>query len=226
MTKLTFAENPVHPVVNDYPAVLMPFSLACDLLYAVTRRPTLRNASLLAQLAALGTGAVAAATGYADYETIPEDTDAKRLANVHGALNAGAMGAIALGVLVRLPGRVRPLAFGLNVLANAALVTAGWYGSHLVYRHGVRVRGVDPTTGTTSPADDPGKPLADQLERLASQVPARDLGALVTGAVDTVTGGANGHAGGADDESTAADPTGRRTEPVTVAATATTAVPE
>ena len=223
MAKLTFAENPVHPVLNDYPAVLMPFSLVCDALYVVTRRPTLRNASLLAQLGALGTGAAAAATGYADYETIPEGTVAKRLANVHAALNVGVMGAIALGVLVRLPGRVRPLAFALNVLANAGLVVAGWYGTHLVYRHGVRVRGVDPTTATASPADDPGKPLADQLERLASQVPARDLGALVTGTAESAAGGSDD---GPADEPATADPTGRRTEPVTVAATAANVVPE
>ncbi|HET7727532.1 MAG TPA: DUF2231 domain-containing protein [Candidatus Limnocylindrales bacterium] len=223
MAKLTFAENPVHPVLNDYPAVLMPFSLMCDALYVVTRRPTLRNASLLAQLAALGTGAAAAATGYADYETIPEGTDAKRLANVHAALNAGAMGAVALGVIVRLPGRVRPLAVALNVLANATLVVAGWYGSHLVYRHGVRVRGVDPTTGMASPTEDPGKPIADQLERLAGQVPARDLGALVSGTAESA---ADGSDDGSADEPPVADPTGRRTEPVTVAATATNIAPE
>ena len=153
MAKLTFAENPVHPVLNDYPGVLMPFSLACDALYAVTRRPTLRNAALLAQLTALGTGVAAAATGYADYEAIPEGTEAKRLANVHAALNVGAMGATALGLLVRLPGRVRPMAFALNLLANAALVVAGWYGTHLVYRHGVRVRGGDGRSGEPAPVD-------------------------------------------------------------------------
>lgn len=223
MAKLTFAENPVHPVLNDYPAVLMPFSLVCDVLYVVTRRPTLRNASLLAQLAALGTGAAAAATGYADAETIPEGTQAKRLANVHGALNAGAMGAVALSVIVRLPGRVRPLAFALNVLANAALVVAGWYGTHLVYRYGVRVRGVDPTPGTTSAAGDPGKPLADQLERLASRVPARDLGALVTGTAEPPASGPDDDSAG---EPPVPDPTGRRTEPVIVAATTMVTFPE
>jgi len=212
MARLTFAENPVHPVVNDYPAVLMPFSLVCDLLYAVTRRPTLRNASLLAQLGALGTGAAAAATGYADYESIPEGTEAKRLANVHASLNLGLLAAIGLGVLIRLPGRVRPLAFLLNVVANAGLFVSAWYGTHLVYRHGVRVRGVDPTTADALPAEDPGKPFADQLERLAEKMPDRDLATLVAGA--------------SDDGATSPDPTGTRTDPVTVAATTTTVVPE
>lgn len=215
MAKVTFAENPVHPVINDYPAVLMPFSLACDFLYAVTRRPTLRNAALLAQLGALGTGAAAAATGYADYETIPEGTEAKRLANVHAAMNIGLLGTIMLGVLLRLPGRVRPLAFLLNLVSNMGLFVSGWYGAHLVYRHGVRVRGVDPTTVEAVPAEDVGKPFADQLERFAAQVPPRDLMSMVSGSVDGSTDGAP-----------APDPTGTRTEPAAVAATTSTIVPE
>lgn len=187
MPKLTYAENPVHPVVNDYPAALIPTSLVFDTLHLVTRRPTFKNASFFSLLLAFLTGGVAAYTGFSDYREIPEGSDAKRMANAHALLNVGVLGAVGLGLVLRVTGRIGPLARMLNLGANAALVAASWYGTHLVYRHGMRVRGVDPLEAAPQAMPDTGKPFADQLERFAAAMPATDLSPLAFQAGEMAT---------------------------------------
>ena len=56
MPKLTYAENPVHPVLNDYPAALVPTSVAFDMLHLVTRRRSFKVASFFTLVFALITG--------------------------------------------------------------------------------------------------------------------------------------------------------------------------
>lgn len=184
MPKLTYAENPVHPVLNDYPMALVPASLVFDMLHLVTRRPTFRNAAFFSLLMALVSGGAAAATGYQDYQEIPEGSDAKRMANAHGMLNVGVLGAVALGVLLRMTGRVGLFARFLNLTSGAGLLASSWYGTHLVYRHGLRVRGVDPLAAAPEAMEDTGKPFADQLERFVQAVPATDLSGYAAGAGD------------------------------------------
>ena len=186
MPKLTYAENPVHPVLNDYPAALVPTSVAFDLLHLFTRRTSFKVASFFTLLFALLTGGAAAATGYQDYREIPEGTDAKRLANAHGMLNAGVMGAIVLQLLLRSTGRVGIFVRLLNLASAAGLITSSWYGMHLVYRHGLRVRGVDPLEGAPDAGTDTGKPLADRLESLVEKVPDTDLSGYVDQAMTSV----------------------------------------
>ena len=56
MPKLTYAENPVHPVLNDYPAALVPTSVAFDMLHLVTRRRSFKVASFFTLVFAMITG--------------------------------------------------------------------------------------------------------------------------------------------------------------------------
>ncbi|HEX5825874.1 MAG TPA: DUF2231 domain-containing protein [Candidatus Limnocylindrales bacterium] len=184
MPKLTYAENPIHPVLNDYPAALVPASVAFDMLHLVTRRGSFKAASFWTLLFATITGVAAAITGYRDYREIPEGTEPKRLANAHAMLNMGVLGALVLQLVMRVTGRVGLFARLLNVAAAAGLAISGWYGTHLVYRHGLRVRGVDPLAGTPEAAPDTGKPFADRLEAFASKLPATDLGAGVRARMD------------------------------------------
>ena len=196
MPKLTYAENPVHPVLNDYPAALVPTSVAFDMLHLVTRRRSFKVASFFTLVFALLTGGAAAATGYQDYREIPEGTDAKRLANAHGMISAGVLGAVALQLLLRSTGRVGLFVRLLNITAAAGLVTSSWYGTHLVYRHGLRVRGVDPLAAAPEAGPDTGKPFADRLESLVGKVPATDFSDYV-GQAATSVGQAAGAAGAA-----------------------------
>jgi uncharacterized membrane protein len=156
------------------------------MLHLVTRRKSFKVASFFTLVFALLTGGAAAATGYQDYREIPEGTDAKRLANAHGMLNAGVLAAVALQLLLRSTGRVGLFVRLLNLAAAAGLITSSWYGTHLVYRHGLRVRGVDPLASAPEAGPDTGKPFAERLEALVDRVPATDLSGYVGQAVTSV----------------------------------------
>jgi uncharacterized membrane protein len=188
MPKLTYAENPVHPVLNDYPAALVPASLVFDMLHLVTRRGSFKVAAFFTLLMGLVTGGAAAATGYQDYKEIPEGTEAKRMANAHAILNIGLLGSLVLQVLLRFTGRVGLFARLLNVVATGGLMVSSWYGTHLVYRHGLRVHGVDPIADAPQAMPDTGKPFADRLEGFLRNVPDTDLAAYARQAGGMATG--------------------------------------
>jgi uncharacterized membrane protein len=187
MPKLTYAENPIHPVVNDYPAALVPASLVFDMLHLVTRRGSFKVAAFWSLLLALVTGGVAAATGLQDYRDIPEGTEEKRLANAHAMLNAGMLGALAVQVLMRITGRVGIVARLLNVATVAGLVAADRYGTSLVYRHGVGVHGADPLAATPAapaPLLDRDTPFADRLQAAMARGPEGDRSRYVSNDLD------------------------------------------
>ena len=188
MPKLTYAEHPVHPVINDFPAALVPTSLVFDMLHLITRRPSFKVASFFTMLLALITGGAAAATGYADYREIPADTEAKRVANAHALLNVGVMASLVVQLLIRATGRVGLFARLLNIAATAGMFSASWYGTHLVYRHGVRVDGTGaPVDAAMSDAADADRgAVADVLEGALGVVPATDLSELVEKVVGSV----------------------------------------
>jgi uncharacterized membrane protein len=175
MPKLIYAEHPVHSVVNDFPAALVPASVVFDMLHLVTRRGSFKVAAFFSLLMALVTGGAAAATGLQDYQDIPEGTEAKRVANAHALLNVGMLAAVAVQLLIRFTGKVGLFARLLNVATAAGLAAGGWYGSRLVYRHGVRVREPEPMTLTADAGADRGKALAVRLESLLDRVPDTDL---------------------------------------------------
>lgn len=175
MPKQTYAEHPVHSIVNDFPATLVPTSVVFDMLHLVTRRGSFKVAAFYTLLMALVTGGVAAVTGLRDYQDIPEGTEAKRVANAHALLNAGVLTAVGVQVLIRVTGKVGLFARLLNVATGAGLAAGGWYGSHLVYRHGVRVREPEHLPLVPQAAADRGKPLAVWLESLLDRVPDTDL---------------------------------------------------
>jgi len=186
MPKLTYAEHPVHPVINDFPAALVPTSLVFDMLHLVTRRSSFKVASFFTMLLALITGGAAAATGYADYREIPADTEEKRVANAHALLNIGVMGSLVVQLLIRATGRVGLFARLLNIAATAGMFSASWYGTHLVYRHGVRVDSSGAPIDAATTADADRGSVADVLEGALGVVPATDLSEIVEKMVGSV----------------------------------------
>ena len=188
MPKLTYAEHPVHPVINDFPAALVPTSLVFDMLHLVTRRSSFKVASFFTMLLALITGGAAAATGYADYREIPADTEEKRVANAHALLNAGVLASLVVQLLIRATGRVGLFARLLNIAASAGMFSASWYGTHLVYRHGVRVdaKGSPMDAAAIAAADAERGSIADVLEGALGVVPATDLSEIVEKALGSV----------------------------------------
>lgn len=188
MPARTYAENPLHPVVNDYPSALVPTSLVFDVLHVVTRLGSFRTASFATQVLALVSGGIAARAGLEDYRGIPAGTEQKRTANAHLILNSATLGTVALGLLSRLTGRIGAFALLLNLAANGLLMAGGWFGSRLVYRHGVRVQDVDDLgveEGLATADADASRPLAAWLEGLLRRVPDTDLAGYAERAAET-----------------------------------------
>lgn len=149
MPRSTFAGHPLHPQLVVAPAGLMPFSLALDVAHAITGKKSFAQAAYYGLVGTAVTAVAAGAAGAMDYFAIPGRSPAKRLANIHASLNLGLVG-MTLGNLVVRSRRETPsgaLPMLMSVVANAGLLVSAWYGGHLVYEHGLRVKGVDPTAG-------------------------------------------------------------------------------
>jgi uncharacterized membrane protein len=147
MAKSTFAEHPLHPMLIVFPAGLMPFSFVMDLMYMVTRQTCYAKAAYYSMLTGYAGGLAAAIAGGLDYFSIPPGREVKRTANTHAILNLMGMGVYSLNLLLRR-GRERPsgmLTTLLSAVGVAGVFISAWFGGHMVYEHGVRVRGVSPT---------------------------------------------------------------------------------
>ena len=96
--------------------------------------------------------------GAMDWLAIPAGTPAKRIANLHGATNAGLLGLSTLNLALRARSRGRraPLPMLLSAAGTGGLNASAWYGGELVYERGMRVRGVDPVAAAPEVALLPG----------------------------------------------------------------------
>jgi len=142
MPQVTFTGHPLHPQMIVMPAGLLPFSLVLDVLHLSTGKRSYAEAAYYTMIGGLVGGAAAGAVGAADYLTIDEQTPARAIAKLHGSLNVGLLGLTLLNVLVRrkrpdAPGKVPVL---LSLIGTMGLFVSAWYGGHLVYEHGIRVK--------------------------------------------------------------------------------------
>ena len=146
MPKTTFAGQPLHPQMIGAPASLLPFSLILDVLYLVTRKPAHAQAAYYSLVAGCICGAAAAIAGALDYLSIPRRTSTRHTANVHASLNLSLIVLYSINLLLRrgqrVPTGAMPLV--LSLLGNGILTVSAWYGTRLVYTHGMRVEGVSP----------------------------------------------------------------------------------
>jgi len=143
MPKATLFGHPAHPMLIVAPAALLPFTFVMDLLFRRTRKVAYKDAAYFALIGGVAGGAVAGATGAMDYMELPADSAQKQVANVHAALNVGMITASAANLLLRARGydARSSLPFALGALGAVSVLVSGWYGGHLVYEHGVRVKG-------------------------------------------------------------------------------------
>lgn len=164
MPKSTLGGHPLHPQLITAPAALLPFSLIMDVMHLRTGDETYAHVAHHTMQGGVIGGLAAAAAGAMDYLEIPQRTHTKRLANVHAGLNVGAMALFGANLWMRrkrrVPSGVVPTL--LSAVGAGALLASAWYGGHMVYEHGVRVKGVDPIGG----AEEANPPLDDRVERL------------------------------------------------------------
>lgn len=167
MPKSTFAGHPLHPQLVTMPLGLFPFGLAMDVMYLATGDRRFARAADLAIRGGLFTSAAAGAAGAMDYLEIPEDHPAKPVATLHGGMNLGLMGLQAVNVAIRdrWPRRhERRLPTLLSAVGTAAMLVSAWYGGHLVYEHGMRVKGRSPIEDAPDARPPGDRAIAEALE--------------------------------------------------------------
>ena len=142
MPHTTFTGHPLHPQMIVAPAGLLPFRLVLDLLYVQTGNRSYADAAYYAMIGGLVGGVAAGVAGAADYFTIPPDDQTKRIGRFHGLLNVSLLGLTGLNLLLRRGKRRSPrgVPLLLSLIGNAGLFVSAWYGGHLVYEYGMRVK--------------------------------------------------------------------------------------
>ena len=149
MPQVTLTGHPLHPQLIVLPAGLLPFSLLLDALHAKTRNQSYADAAYYTMMGGFFGGIAAGAAGAADYSTIPADSKAKQIGRVHGLMNVALLALTGVNLWTRRrrrsPGLLPIL---LSLVGTAGLAVSAWYGGHLVYHHGMRVRGTELAGGS------------------------------------------------------------------------------
>jgi uncharacterized membrane protein len=141
-TKARLLGHPIHPMLVAIPIGLFLLSVVFDLVAMIGRSPLLGAASFWAILGGVCGGLLAAAFGLVDWIGIPPRTRAKRIGLWHAGINVVVVGLFAIAWLTRLGMPAHEpmgLALGLEIVAVALLMIAGWLGGELVDRLGVGV---------------------------------------------------------------------------------------
>jgi uncharacterized membrane protein len=126
--------HPLHAILSDLPAALIPTALAAAVAERVRPGGETRFAATSACALSLASATTAAIVGWWDWLTIPGDHPVRGPATTHGLLNTAGLAVGALALVT--PRRRLELLVGLN----AILLVAAWIGGDLVYRLGWRVR--------------------------------------------------------------------------------------
>ena len=169
MPQVTLTGHPLHPQLIVMPAGLLPLSLLLDVLHARTRDQSYADAAYYTMMGGFAGGIVAGIAGAADYGTIPADSEAKQIGRLHGVMNVGLLALTGVNLVMRRkqrsPGMLPVL---LSLVGTAGLALSAWYGGHLVYHHGMRVRGTE-LSGTPEELKVPGDERLAQTLALSAQ---------------------------------------------------------
>jgi uncharacterized membrane protein len=169
MYKTTVARHPLHPMLIVGPAGLLPFSLAMDMMHRSTGEESYNHAAYHSMSAGIVTALAAGAAGAVDYMSIPDDSPTKRTGTTHGVMNIGLVAMYGLNLAMRSKDeRPSGLCLALSALGTAGLLVSAWFGGHMVYDQGMRVKGrseVEHAQDLKIPGDDA---IADALERIGT----------------------------------------------------------
>lgn len=133
--------HPLHAIMTDLPAALIPSGFSFSLLGRLTGRRELEAAGYLNSVAGVALAVPTAMFGLADYLQMDVRDPAQKTGFVHGLLNAVALGlgiASLAGRSLRRPGSGRGL--WLGGLSTAVLFASAYLGGDLVYHRGWRVK--------------------------------------------------------------------------------------
>jgi uncharacterized membrane protein len=136
-------KHPVHPMLVGFPIGLWGFALVCDVMRAAGGNNVWQTVAIYCIAAGIVGALVAAVPGLIDYFSIDEAA-MKRIANLHLAVNLGAVAifAINLWLRFRLPAESY-LPLGMSVVGVLAIGIGGWLGGEMVYVKGMAVEAVE-----------------------------------------------------------------------------------
>lgn len=148
--------HPVHPMLISFPIASFVFALVSLIAFGASRDPFWFTASYWLSIVGVGTGLLAAVFGLVDWLGIPSDAAAKAVGLWHMLLNVTIVGLYFIAWL-SLGGLNGPLTAAvidvpvlidttvpllLQLVGTLLLVTSGWLGGHLIYRHHVAIEPV------------------------------------------------------------------------------------
>lgn len=141
--------HPLHPIIVTVAIGAFVSAFIFDIAALATGAPSWFVMSFWTLLIGVCAGVFAALTGLYDYLTLNMSAAARRAATTHLILNVTFMvlfiislilkGQYAAGGLGFVPyGRIVST-FVLDIIGILLVLTSGWYGGEVVYRHGVAV---------------------------------------------------------------------------------------
>ena len=136
---------PLHSALVHLPIALLPISLVLDVVSWIVHTDGSKfvRAALVAVVAGIASGLLAAIFGWIDYREIRRDHPAKSTATRHMIANLVALGLFAVSAVLRFRSveldhtAIFPLV--LSVIGLGALTYSGYLGGNLVYRDGIGV---------------------------------------------------------------------------------------
>lgn len=143
------AGHPIHPIVVAVAIGAFVSAFIFDIASLATNASTWFEMSYWTLLIGVCAGAIAAVTGLYDYLTLRMSDSARRVATTHLVLNITFMVIFLISLLLKAPYAAAGLSavpygravstFVLDLIAIVLLLTSGWFGGEVVYRHGVAV---------------------------------------------------------------------------------------
>jgi uncharacterized membrane protein len=171
MMKSTLAGHPLHPQLIVAPAGLLPFSFIMDVMQRATGEQSYADAAYHSMWGGFFGALAAGAAGAVDYFSIPRESPVMRTANMHAGLNIGLVGMYAANLAMRRKGEPASAAsLLLSGLGTAGLLVSAWYGGHMVYEQGMRVKDVDPIAQAPDLKLPVDETIRETFERLEESV--------------------------------------------------------
>ncbi len=177
MPRVTIAGHPLHPQLVAFPIGLITFSFAMDCAYAISDNENFAKAAQYSLIGGAASAVAAATVGAMDYLAIPNRTEEKKLGTTHALLNAAVLAIETVNLFKREDGEPtsKALSLILGAVSVAGLTVSQWYGGHLVYEHGVRVKGKRELEHSREIKPSFDEKLEKPLQRMGEKMPAINI---------------------------------------------------
>ncbi len=136
-------KHPVHPMLVGFPIGLWVFALVCDVVHTASGNAVWQTVATYCVAGGIVGAILAAVPGLIDYFSIDE-VEMKRIANLHLAVNLGAVVIFATNLWLRFRLPVDSyVPLSLSVVGVLAIGFGGWLGGEMVYVKGMAVEAVE-----------------------------------------------------------------------------------